>query len=234
MTPIEPKKSKLLMKFVLLLLALAAIILIIVFSSYHKPKTVVNNTNDDQQTNNADQELEPIIPDWKVYESKEYGFRIDYPSDWKARGNAKDYYYPSNIVNLVSPDLLNPDDPFIADYDKEEVYYKINNFYDPSLDEFFMYNSDISLRIYSSMKDEHGANTIKDLIETNNEIRVIGKTKTGDVEATELIWGGEGDNYVIIAESNGYFYDIVLNRISGKEGLSDTLKQIISSFQFIK
>jgi len=87
-----------------------------------------------------------------------------------------------------------------------------------------MNNSDISIRIYSSMQDEHGANSIKDLVDNNNEIRVIGKTKIGGIEATEVIWGGEGDEYVIIFENDGYFYDIVLNRISGKEGLSDTLK----------
>lgn len=234
MTNVDPKKSKSLVLIILLFVIISAVLIVIFVLLNNKSKPIVNNINNNQQNNNANQELQPIISGWNVYESKEYGFRVDYPSDWKARGNAKDYYYPSNIVNLVSPGLLNPNDPLIADYDKEEIYYKINNFNDPSLNDFFMYNSDISIRIYSSMQDEHGANSIKDLVDNNNEIRVIGKTKIGGIEATEVIWGGEGESYVIIFENNGYFYEIVLNRTSGKENISDTVKQILSTFQLIK
>jgi hypothetical protein len=42
------------------------------------------------------------------------------------------------------------------------------------------------------------------------------------------------EEYVIIAENNGLFYDIVLNRTSNRDGISAMMKQIIASFQLIK
>lgn len=236
MTTANPKKSKSLVLIILLFIIISAVLIIIFVLSNNKSKPTVNNTNNSQQISNNSQELKPIIPGWNVYENKEYGFRIDYPSDWKARGNAKDYYYPSNVVNLISPDLLNPDDPLIADYDKEEIYYKINNFNDPSLDNFFMNNSDISIFYYSKSKliDVHGVKTIKELIETKDgTVDRVGKIQISGIEATEFIWRGEGESYVIIFENNGYFYEIVLNRVASKD-ISDIEKQILSTFQLIK
>ncbi len=235
-------ESKSLVLIILLLMIISVLaIVFFVLKDYNKPKPITINNNQQQTNNDSNntnsQEPRPLIPGWNVYENKEYGFRIDYPSDWRARGNAKDYYYPSNIINLVSPDLLNPNDPLIADYDKEEIYYKINNFDDPSLDNFFMNNSDISIFCYSKsgLIDKHGVKTIKELIEAKDgTIDRVGKIQISGIEATEFIWRGEGESYIIIFENNGYVYEIVLNRTSSKENISDAIKQILSTFQLTK
>ncbi len=85
MTITDPKKSKSLVLIISLLIIITIVLItILVLKDYNKPKpVVVNNTNNsNQQANNNSQELKPIIPGWKVYENKEYGFRIDYPREW--------------------------------------------------------------------------------------------------------------------------------------------------------
>lgn len=236
MTIADPKKLKSLVLIIsLLLVVLFSLLMILILKGCDKPKPVVNNTNNNNQQNNNDsRELKPIISGWKVYENKEYGFRIDYPGEWKARENEKNFNSNMNVVNLISPDLLNPNDPQILESDKEEVYERIRNFDLPSMDNYLTYNSDISIRRYSSLVDMHGANSIKELIENNNEISDVGKIKISDIEAIDFIWRGEGEEYVIIFKNNGYFYEIALNRTSSKESISGTLQQILSTFRLIK
>ncbi len=85
MTIADSKKSKSLVLIISLLITITIVLItILVLKDYNKPKpVVVNNTNkSNQQANNNSQELKPIIPGWKVYESEEYGFRVNYPKDW--------------------------------------------------------------------------------------------------------------------------------------------------------
>jgi hypothetical protein len=217
----EPKKSKSLMTFTLLLLALVASILIIAFNGYNKPKPAVDNTNNNQQTNTTNQELQPTIPGWKVYENKEYGFRVDYPSNWTAKETGS-----YTAMSLVSPETQK---------DFEDNLEQIKDFYVGNFNEYFAYNSDVSVYRYSSLEDKYGVKSIKELTEINTGIvSNVSKIKIHNIDATEFIQHGETIKYTIIFENNGYFYEIVLNRVGSKDGISDTLKQIISSFQLIK
>ncbi len=239
MTIADLKKSKSLVLIIsLLVIITVALIMILILKDYNKPQPAVDNANNNnQQTNNTNQELQPIIPGWKVYGNKEYGFRVDYPAEWKVRENKKDSNLNTNVVNLISPDLLNPDDPLILDSDKWEVYEKIKNFNSPDLDNFFTYNSNISIFYYPKSKliDKHGVKTIKELAEINDgTVTEISKTRISGIEAMDFMLHGEGISYVTIFENNGYFYEIVLNRTSSKENISDTVKQILSTFQLVK
>lgn len=221
MISIEPKKSKPLMLFVLLLLALVILMLIITFNGYNKPKPVVDNTSNNQQTNNTDQKLQPTISDWKVYENKEYGFRIDYPSNWTAKETGS-----YTAISLVSPETQK---------DFEDNFEQIKDFYVGNFNEYFAYNSDVSIYRYSSLEDKYGVKSFKELTEINTGIvSDISKIEINNIDATEFIQHGESIKYTIMFENSGYFYEIVLNRVGSKGGLSDTLKQIISSFQLIK
>ncbi|MBU4099698.1 hypothetical protein KJ980_08720, partial [Patescibacteria group bacterium] len=234
----DPKKSKSLVLIILLFIIMLTVLIIIFVLSSYKSKPTADNANNNQQTNNTNKESQPNIADWKVYENKEYGFRIDYSKEWKARENKKDSNnLNTNVVNLISPDLLNPDDPLILDSDKWEIYEKIKNFNSPDLDNFFTYNSDISVFHYPKSKliNRHGVETIKELAEINDgTVTEISKTRISGIEAMDFMLHGYGISYVTIFESNGYFYEIVLNRTSSKEDISDTIKQVLSTFQLIK
>jgi len=97
MTTTNPKNTKLLTLIVLLLIILLGAFYLL--GNYNKPKPTTNNN---QQNNNSSQELKPIISGWKVYENKEYGFRIDYPSEWKAE-DVKAGDFPVYAVDFISP-----------------------------------------------------------------------------------------------------------------------------------
>ncbi len=199
----------------ILMLGIAAVVAFVLTVKPNKP--IVDNK---PQIN---QELQPIIPGWKVYQNKECGFRIDYPNNWEIKENTEN---PIKIISVVSPEILKY---------TEENLEQIKEFYSSNLDEYFAHNSDISIFYYSSLKDRHGVATIKELTEINDgTIGEVGKIQINGVDAAEFIWRGEGELYAIIFEDSEYFYEIVLNRISSKKSISDTIKQILSTFQLIK
>jgi hypothetical protein len=219
MTTANSKNTKLLTLIILLLIILSGIFYLLNIND-KKPEL----TNNNQQTNNNSQELKPIIPNWKVYADKEYGFRIDYPKEWAAKETGK-YAREYAAISLVSPETQK---------DFEENFEQIKDFYAGNFNEYFAYNSDMSVYVYSSLKNRHGVATIKEWIENNNEISEIGKIEISEIEATEFIQHGESIKYAIIFENNGYFYEIILNKASSKEDISDIIKQILSTFQLIK
>ncbi len=213
---IKIEKSNLVFIIAIIVLIIIGLSLVYVLkNNKSKPIPITNN----KQTN----EIKPIISGWKVYESKEYGFRIDYPSEWEIKENTKN---PIKIMSIVSPETLK--------YTKENME-RLKNFYSSNLDEYFVYNSDISIFRYSSLEDRYGVKTIKDLTKVDDgTITKIGETQVDGIEATEFMHKGEGEEYVVISKNGEYFYEIVLNKVSNKENISDTIKKIISSFQFVK
>ncbi len=119
MTITDPKKSNSLALIILLFIIISTALVIIFVLSNNKSKPTTNNTNNNQQTNNTSKEPRPIISGWNVYESKEYGFRVDYPKEWKAeeiRGgdfpvHAVDFLPKNNNGNDVRINFeFNPDD----------------------------------------------------------------------------------------------------------------------------
>jgi hypothetical protein len=221
-------KTKLIIGLVLIII----VDLILVYTLRSKPNAVnfkpIISAISTPQPSTTPQGLQASIQGWKVYQNKEYGFRINYPSEWRARETAEYSFLKLNVVNLISPDTLNSD--------KEEVNNRIKNFESPSLDNYFTYNSDISIFHYpsSKLKDRHGVKTIKELTEINDSTVVkVGKTQIGGIDATDFLWQGEGISYVIIFENNGYFYEIVLNKMGSKD-IPDNIKQILSTFQLMK
>ena len=64
-------------------------------------------------------------------------------------------------------------------------------------------------------------------------MKKVGETQIDGVSATEIIHQGQEIKYVIMFENKGYYYEIRLNNISNKESISETQKQMISSFRFV-
>lgn len=215
-------KSKLTFIFVAAIILAAVIFIVAYISKYEQPK-FVPIANDLRQTAGDIQEPKPVISGWKVYESKAYGFRIDYPSEWAAKESVKD-----SVVSFVNPEILK--------FFEEEIKGK-SGIYSDSPDDYFVYNSDISVFRYPSSKleERHGVKTIEEITENSSgTVSEVGKTKVGDMEATDFIWRGEGEVYVMIFGDNGYFYEIVLNRVSDRKAVPDDIKKILSTFRFVK
>lgn len=170
--------------------------------------------------NGYSQEAQPIISGWKVYQSKRLGFRIDYPSDWGEKDSSPNY---SMLINFIDPQTLK-----YIESSKKELEDRYG-----SVDSYLYDNSNISVIRYSSLKDIYGKDTIEDAIKNDSEIKKVGEIQIDGASAIETIISGESANYVIMFENKGYYYEIRLNNVSNKESISETQKQMISSFRFV-
>jgi len=156
MTTTDPKKSKSLTPIILLFVIISAVLVIIFVLSNNKSKSIVNNTNDNQQTNNNSQKLKPIIPNWNVYENKEYGFRIDYPVEW----TVKDGNFISPKIKGYFPVIINIDNKFpdlsLEEWIKKESYINLGNF-----DEGFLKSKNILSDYYVDEINLDGVEALK-------------------------------------------------------------------------
>lgn len=90
------------------------------------PKPVINNTPTSQSIS-APQEMISIISGWKVYQNKEYGFRIDYPGDWDIEEDIykRVYFFPANSDknNAFTMDFnLNSDNFSLNEWVEKNAY----------------------------------------------------------------------------------------------------------------
>lgn len=210
------KKTNLIYGVALLLVACA--LLYLVFVSNRKPENTKQPNVPAQNENVAKNgsEAVAIISGWQVYQNKELGFRVDYPSDWQEfDGRA------IKSANFMSPEQL-------AAVQKER----------PELLESLVdveYVSNLSIRRYASVQEVFGNKTLEEAFNDESKlIRKLGEIQLDGMKAYEAIGQGEGTYYDIICENNGYVYDIQKEIAGETDRPSETEKQIISSFRFIK
>lgn len=211
------------------LMFIFGVFLIIIISYIVFIKSEENNSKSPAVTNivlptSTPDKLIPIISDWNVYQNKKYGFRIDYPSDWKIEEKISDS--ARQYIDLISPQTLEKQK-------KVEEQKARGEFYES-------FASDVSIFYYSSVSEEFankenkwGAKTLDELIKKNIEIQKIGNIQINGINGVEVIWHGEGDSYSVFIENKGYLYEIIFNNREDKTSLSDTERKIISSFRIL-
>ena len=184
-----------------------------------------NQTVSDSQPNipaDNSQKTELIPSDWKVYQNKDLGFSIDYPSDWMEKDNTLSYL-PKG-ANFVSPQT----------WDNAQANRKaLEEYYGASLEDSFNHLSGISINRYASIKEAHGEDSIENVIKNNSEVKKVGEIKVDGTNAVETIMSGEFAIYVIMFENKGYYYEIKMEGIENKESVPTIQKQMISSFRFL-
>lgn len=156
-----------------------------------------------------------VVPEgWKAYRSEKYGFEIQYPKDWKISETIGDITY-APVVSLVSPETQ-------VLMEKRRVSE----------------TCDLSVYFYDSIKsapeNRDQATTIEEMISQNELIRRIGPTTLGGVNAIDVVWGGNGAYYSILATKNDHLYNFWSCNKERRDQLSSTEKQIIESFKFVE
>lgn len=73
-------------------------------SSQIPPETVSGNP--DLEQNGATQN-NPTLVQWKTYSSKEYGFSVNYPSDWRVNDQSYTYQGERNMSVEISSSVRN-------------------------------------------------------------------------------------------------------------------------------
>lgn len=181
-----------------------------------KPIVADGSAINQEVVNNANETENNIIPNWQLYKSEDLGFQVQYPDDWKEfDGRA------IKSANFMSPEQL-------AAVQKESPELL------ESLDDV-EYVSNLSIRRYASAQEAFGNKTLEEAFNDESKlIRKLGETQLDGVKAYEAIGQGEGTYYDIICENNGYVYDIQKEIIEETDRPSETERQIISSFRFIK
>jgi hypothetical protein len=215
---------------VVLVVFLAIAILLFISKLNSQKQSVSNNqtnqtVSNNQQNTPADnsQKTEPIPSDWKVYQNKDLGFQISYPSDWIEKDNI--FGYDTKTANFVSSEGFN----------QVQANRKLlEEHYGASLEDSFFHFSEISIYRYNSIKEAWGKDTIDDLINgTDHLADKVGEINIDGVNATEAFLAGESTDYAILFEHNGYYYEIHLNSVKSKDSIPETQKQMISSFRFL-
>lgn len=210
------KKTNLIYGVVLLLVACALLYLVFVLN--RKLENIKQPNVPAQNENVAKNESEAvaIVSGWKVYRNKELGFRVDYPNDWKEfDGRA-----------IKSANFMSPEQLAAVQEERPELLESLVD---------VEYVSNLSIRLYASAQEAFGNKTLEEAFSDESKlIRKLGETQLDGVKAYETIGQGEGTYYDIICENNGYVYDIQKEIIEETDRPSETERQIISSFRFIK
>ncbi len=158
---------------------------------------------------------------WKVYENKQYGFKLKYPNSWSV--SEIDFDRGGEIFKLVFRSQKNQK---LINQAKAEIDAGQGD--SGAYDADFFYN-DLEIDIFN-----------KNLIPVNNPIdKVIGKTMLGNKNATEYWMGGYGSYYAVVVEDDGIFFQFGFKGCDTEEciknrELSIELKQMLNSFEFIK
>jgi hypothetical protein len=155
--------------------------------------------------------------DWKTYRSEKYNYEVRYPNDWVLDEKIKE------TVTLNSPE----NEKIRKDIEAGKVYGE-------------GYMRDIIISYYSSVSEEpenkankFGAVTIDELIQRDILITPLGQITFAGEKAYEVSWGGFIATYSILVEKNNHLYKITFGN-RDKSELTETEKQILSTFRFIE
>jgi hypothetical protein len=208
-------KSKSIFIFIIIIFLTMVGLLSVYLLKYNQTKPIPVNNN--QQTNNNFQELKPIISGWKVYENKEYGFRVDYPAEWKAE-------IINDVANLTSPETSKK-------IEEQKALFNGENYGPFTYDITISYFPTILLRFNNENTD---LTTLDELIKEDITMKKLGETNVNGISAIEMEFYGEDIHYGLFIEKNEHLYEIIFNNIRDKKLLTDAEKQILSTFQLIK
>ncbi|WP_374683229.1 PsbP-related protein [Accumulibacter sp.] len=154
---------------------------------------------------------------WKTYRNEKYSFEIRYPDNWEIRKSAG-HNSDSSVISLTSPETRK----LIQDRATDS-------------------SCDLSVYYYPSVPDEPAnkynydqAVTLEEMISRNPMIRPIGQAELGNQKATDVVWGGNGAYYTILAIRNSHLYKVSFCRKENKDTLSVIEKSIVRTFQFLK
>lgn len=212
---------------IMAIVALIAVMLIIAEIKYYKTSPVV------VMTPNATPLItsSPIFNEtanWNVYTSKEYGFEVKYPKDWKSTENSEtDFSQPR--LSIASPETL-------IEIEKEKA--SSNGDYVTSI-------HDIAISYYPSVEEmpfnksnNYGAKTIDELIGNKKALLTkVGELEIDGVKAVAVIQHGESQYYTVFIEKNKHLYEIFFDDkawIWDGKNLTAIAKQILSTFKFTK
>lgn len=219
----EPTKGKKWYSYVLnlIVIALAAYGVWSLYDRYLSPSptitstdsttstnTVAANTATTQTTSNTAAAVgtNSAQSGWLTYTFANKGFSISYPADWTVTTtDNSDLVIP--IITLTKPNST-----------------AIEN--------------DISVYYYPSVAEETenvgnnlGATTLDEYVAKNPMLRKIGATTLNGAPAYDVILGGEGAYYSVVAVKNQHLYKIMFNSYDSQSELTDTDRQILSSIK---
>ena len=155
--------------------------------------------------------------DWKTYRNETYGFMVRYPDNWEMRQNTGQNS-DSSVISLTSPETR-----------------KLMQ--DRATDS----SCDLSVYYYPSIADEpeneynhDHAVTLEEMMSRNPMIAPVGQIELSGQKATDVVWGGNGAYYTILAIRNSHLYKVQFCRKEYKDTLSVIEMGIIRTFQFLK
>jgi hypothetical protein len=161
-------------------------------------------------------ERTPVNPGWQVYESREMGFMVEYPADWKEMDRPGAAFF-------ISPEQL-------GNWEKE-IKPMGEPVYSP--EEEWIYASNLRIDRSFSFEEAFGEKDAEELFGTDSEFRKIGEKQVGGVKAYEALSSGEGSYYDLIFEKDGAVYHIQKEIGEETQRPSETEQGIIDSFRFL-
>lgn len=143
---------------------------------------------------------------WLVYTSNTKGFSISYPADWTAQT------YEGDDLAIPTVQLTMPASTAIeADI---SVYYYPSIAMEPE-----------------NAQNNLGATTLDEYVAKDSMLTKIGATTLDGAPGYDVILGGEGAYYTVLAVSNQHFYKVMFNTHDSKSQLTTTEKKILDSIK---
>jgi hypothetical protein len=151
--------------------------------------------------------------DWKTYTNTQYGFEVKYPSTWTAKPNYSGSSFKPSVISLLSPEALKASTP----YQKNKM--------------------DINVYSLAELNDIHkfNSNNLEDYLNANGtDVVSYSKSTLNGVNAYDAKEAGLGTYFAIYIERDAKIYQLFFDAIGSRAELSETEKEILSTFKFTK